>query len=188
MNREVKIKTTMLSLLITLCYGACTHLETDLKDFMTHRIVIPYDSLDYRICSLYKNDTVCNYKIKLVSLVEEEGCTACLIKDLSERERTFMGKTDYKDVEFVYIFRTTKETSKRLYSKLCNYRIEGTVYLDTCNAFLKANPHIPENELFHTFVINNDGKVLMVGNPFKNKKMEALLDKVISKEKKTFKK
>ena len=56
MNREVKIKTTMLSLLITLCYGACTHLETDLKDFMTHRIVIPYDSITRFSDSLFKNN------------------------------------------------------------------------------------------------------------------------------------
>ena len=63
----------------------------------------------------------------------------------------------------------------------------GYVYLDTCNAFLEANPQIPDNELFHTFVINNEGKVLMVGNPFQSKKMEALFKKVIANEQKKHK-
>ena len=50
--------------------------------------------------------------------------------------------------------------------------------------FYIINPHIPDNEMFHTFVINNEGKVLMVGNPFANEKMEALFKKVIANERK----
>jgi len=32
--------------------------------------------------------------------------------------------------------------------------------------------------------VNNEGKVLMVGNPFQNEKMEALFMKIMEKEKK----
>lgn len=52
---------------------------------------------------------------------------------------------------------------------------------------MEANPQIPDNEMFHTFVINKEGKVLMVGNPFANEKMEALFKKVIAKEQKKVK-
>lgn len=45
-----------------------------------------------------------------------------------------------------------------------------------------------ENGPFHTFVINKEGKVLMVGNPFQNEKMEALFKKVIANEQKKQKK
>ena len=62
------------------------------------------------------------------------------------------------------------------------------MYLDTSNVFLEANPQIPDNELLHTLVINNDGMVLMVGNPFQNEKMEALFKKVIANEQKKQKK
>ena len=62
--------------------------------------------------------------------------------------------------------------------------IRGTVYLDTCNAFLQANPHVPENTLFHTFVLDEKDKVVLIGDPFKNKKMERLLLKVIEQESK----
>ena len=51
------------------------------------------------------------------------------------------------------------------------------MYLDTSNVFLEANPQIPDNELYQTFVINNDGKVFMVGNPFQNEKMAAQFKK-----------
>ena len=61
------------------------------------------------------------------------------------------------------------------------------MFIGTCNAFLCDNPQIPDNELFHTFVINNGGNVLMVGNPFQNEKMEALFKKVIANERKKHK-
>ncbi len=70
---------------------------------------------------------------------------------------------------------------------LKQYHLRNAIYIDTCNAFLDANPQIPDNEMFHTFVINKDGKVLMVGNPFANEKMEALFKKVIAKERKKVK-
>ncbi len=60
--------------------------------------------------------------------------------------------------------------------------LEHSVFLDTCNVFKKTNPQMPDNEMFHTFVINKEGNVLMVGNPFANEKMEALFKKVIAKE------
>lgn len=58
------------------------------------------------------------------------------------------------------------------------------IYIDETYKFRQSNPHIPDNELFHTFVVNNEGKVLMVGNPFQNEKMEALFMKIMEKEKK----
>ena len=55
--------------------------------------------------------------------------------------------------------------------------------MDTCNAFIQANPTFPVSFAFRTFVMRKDGKVLLVGDPFKNEKMEQLFLKVIDKEK-----
>jgi hypothetical protein len=55
-------------------------------------------------------------------------------------------------------------------------------------SFRRANPHIPDDPLFHTFVLNEQDSVVLVGDPFKNEKMEKLLLKVIEKEKQRRKK
>lgn len=94
-----------------------------------------------------------------------------------------MGKREYSDFSYVYIIKTESNFSDFIYAQLCKARIEGVVYLDTCNAFRRANPHIPDNPLFHTFVLNEQDSVVLVGDPFKNEKMERLLLKVIEREK-----
>ncbi len=170
-----------LLIFVSSCYQ---DMNNSIADFKSHEIRIPYDSLDYKICSLYKSDAKKKYCIKYVTYVQRVGCTYCSIKEIAEMEKKNIDQECYNDVEFVYIFGTDMKMYDWLYSKLCNFRIEGSVYIDTCNAFLSANPHIPDNELFHTFVINNDGKVLMVGNPFQNEKMEALFQKIIANERK----
>lgn len=157
----------------------------DVKAFMAKKVEIPKDRMDKRYCAMFMDSTSIR-SVYLVKFFDSISCSPCLYSSIANHEAANIEKN--KNVEFLYIINIPKQKIEETYIGLCSKRVKGTVYLDTCNAFLKANPHIPENELFHTFVINNDGKVLMVGDPFKNKKMEALLDKVISKEKKTFKK
>jgi len=82
----------------------------------------------------------------------------------------------------MYVAETPPHEKDFVYAQLCKARLDGTVYLDTCNAFRRANPHIPDNPLFHTFLLNDEDSVLLVGDPFKNEKMERLFLKVIERE------
>lgn len=72
----------------------------------------------------------------------------------------------------MYVFETNSARMTTLYYELCNNRLEGIVYIDTTGVFKRRNTHIPKNKLFHTFVMRNDGKVLLVGNPFTNERMK----------------
>jgi len=51
------------------------------------------------------------------------------------------------------------------------------------DAFIKENPHIPLKGIYHTFLLDENDSVILVGDPFKNEKMEKLLQKVIEREK-----
>ena len=63
----------------------------------------------------------------------------------------------YPDVEFVYIVGVKGEECEYMYRKLCDARVEGAVYLDTCNAFLSASSQFPSSPLLHTFVMDRQG-------------------------------
>lgn len=41
----------------------------------------------------------------------------------------------------------------------------------------KYNPHIPENKLLHTFLLDEDNKVILAGNPIFNYQIEKMLFK-----------
>ena len=56
------------------------------------------------------------------------------------------------------------------------------VYLDEGQKLLSKNPQIPHESLYHTFLLDKDSHVALVGSPLYNESMEKLLLKVIEKE------
>ncbi|MBR2195950.1 MAG: hypothetical protein IJ911_10090 [Salinivirgaceae bacterium] len=53
------------------------------------------------------------------------------------------------------------------------------IFIDTANQFYKLNPHIPDNKLMHSFLLDSEGKVVLVGNPIQNQAMFDLYKKTI---------
>lgn len=151
-------------------------------DFMKTQITIPYTQFEKKVCSMF-SDTLSDKTLRLVNYIKMEDCTPCRISALTAIERQSWQREHIKDVEFVYIVETSPQKKHFVYKQLCNARIEGSVYLDTCSAFLQANPHFPDNPLLHTFILNKKDSVVLFGDPFKNEKMENLLLKVIEREK-----
>ena len=183
------VKNWILAGLVFALISSCTDnkkTNKDLESFMNKKIAIPYESMDVRFCSFFSDSLSSNDDIRIIVVFSDSGCSGCKIKEYSIIEQICIEK--YNHANITYIVPCPKAESKNIFTMFCNSRIEGVVCIDTCNAFLHANPHFPDNELFHTFVINNEGKVLMVGNPFQNEKMEALFKKVIANEQKKQKK
>ncbi len=182
------IRKILFGLSLFLFFG-CGHQSDDAISQFTRSIVnVPYQKMDKRICSMFY-DSIRNYNsdIRIVHYLEMNNCISCELINLAQKEFLNYDSEICKNVSFCYIVQTSPQHSLDVYKQFCKERIQGTVYLDTCNAFMEANPQMPDNEMFHTFVINREGKVLMVGNPFANEKMEALFKKVIAKERKKFK-
>lgn len=156
--------------------------ERNMEIFYENKISFPFDRMIKKDCSLY-HDSVLDRYTKLVKYVEVFDCSDCQINHLSSFDNDTYNSGVSKNISILYIVNIPHKIDySELYSKLCEKRIRGTVYLDTCNAFLQANPHIPDNPMFHTFVLNENDSVVLIGDPFKNKGMEDLLLKVIGKE------
>ena len=148
---------------------------------------IPYDTLVCIRCSQFPFEYKKRTLAKIVHIIDQYGCTGCAVSLLAKNEKLHCDLFENGAINSIYIVSVPTESREATIRLLKQYRLRSEVYLDTCNAFLSANPQIPDNELFHTFVINNEGKVLMVGNPFQNEKMEALFKKVIANEQKKHK-
>ncbi len=151
------------------------------------RISIPYDKMYNVVCSRYTFDKNDKTYATVVNVIDQYGCSGCKISELARTEILYEPMFENNAIRSVYILSATSAQVEKVMPLLKQYHLRNAIYIDTCNAFLKANPQIPDNELFHTFVINKEGKVLMVGNPFQNEKMEALFKKVIANERKKHK-
>lgn len=153
---------------------SCT--KSDIKDgvaqILHQHIFIPYDKLDKRECSLFKDTSSIGKCFTLVTYVDGNQCVPCVLAELSSIEKTHREDSLWRKMYKKYIFDVRPENATMLYRELCNLRIEQEVLFDTCGLFKQCNPKIPDSKLFHTFVLDVDGNVLLVGNPFKNQKLK----------------
>lgn len=162
----------------------CNRLSNrEIENFSKTPITIPYKDLDKINNSKDTNSLSSTIVLRIVNYIDALGCSVCTISRMADVEKDKRNQDELKNVEFVYIVETKIKKKNDVYRMFHNVCIEGNVYIDTCCSFRRANPHIPDDPLFHTFVLNEQDSVVLVGDPFKNEKMEKLLLKVIEKEK-----
>lgn len=176
LDMSLCIVTFVLALPLIL-YSCTRSLDADVKQMYSGKVSVPYGKMDKRSCSIYAKKDRAQSALVLLSYIEEKDCSSCEVSRLSRMEKTYIDK--YPNVEFVYVVSVKSEESVFMYRKMCDARVEGTVYLDTCNAFLSANPQFPSSPLLHTFVMDRHGKVLLVGNPFSGEKMKSMFNKIV---------
>lgn len=166
-------------LVLSLLLSCCVHsIDDDVKWMYSTAIKVPCEKMEKRQCSIYAKSGRQNSPLVLLSFISEPDCSSCEVARLSGMEKANIDK--YPEVEFVYVVSVKREESEFMYRKLCDARVEGTVYLDTCGAFLSANPQFPSSPLLHTFVMDRDGRVLLVGNPFRSERLMEMFKKVLA--------
>ena len=53
------------------------------------------------------------------------------------------------------------------------------MHIDSSDIFIKKNPHIPLKGVYHTFLLDENNNVILIGNPINNKKINRLFQKLI---------
>lgn len=53
-------------------------------------------------------------------------------------------------------------------------KLSSQIYLDSLNVFSRQNPHVPDGVLYHTFLMDGKGNVLLVGDPVRNSDVNKL--------------
>lgn len=119
---------------------------------------------------------------KIVIWYDSTECGSCKIKNLPAFKHFESYCQDLKyDLDLVFLFSPSRQNVRQtleeasISTKLHDYPI----YIDTANQFYKLNPHIPANKLMHSFLLDSEGKVVLVGNPIQNQAMFDLYKKTI---------
>ena len=118
--------------------------------------------------------------IKLVTYIDSDGCDDCSLKIL-RTWRGFVAEMDSvpSNIECVFIF--APKRIENLKSGLHVHRFDLPVFYDPDGAFERANPQLPANPLFHTFLLDRDNRVVLVGSPIGNPKMWELYKSTIDR-------
>lgn len=143
-------------------------LYRQLEEFSRKQIVIPegipyIDSsgkctLDYKSCPTL-----------MVVYIDSIQCATCRMKSMFEYDEIInFSKDSISGFIPVFIFSPSKSHIAEVRRTLEILELNYPSLLDEAGLFSKANPHIPIDNRFHTFLLDRDRNVIIVGDPSRN--------------------
>lgn len=168
---------------------SCNHEEERFKGYVENLrkdpISVPLDKLsclfdEEKISIISVNDSC---MLKLVIYTDSIECSSCRMKEMYKWD-DFLSKLGAysSQIEVFFIFAP-------LYSNMGLFKMVAKdlpqnypIYIDTTNIFYRENPQIPSNPALHTFLLDEQNNVILVGNPLKNKKIEKLFWQIVEEK------
>ena len=165
----------VISVLLSSCHLKKTKMvDEDFKNF--------YLSTIQCVDILSKSDSIdCKWNHstnKIVVYYDSINCAPCELKLLPRWRHMILEMKEYRSyLDFVFIFNTSnKEEIKSVFEE---FGFEFLFYCDTNGDFKKCN-NIPKNSLYHTFLLNKNNEVVLIGSPIGNSSLWDLYKKTIS--------
>ena len=102
---------------------------------------------------------------KLIIYVDSSECTTCRISHLWEYDELFKMATETGLFDMFLMMGNTSFESIPLTRYLSDQDIAHPIFVDNDNLFLSSNPFVPQNTKYHSFLLNERGKQVFIGDP-----------------------
>ena len=164
------------------CTGAGNHkkkLADELRMFRETAILFPNDLLAKRYDGQTPDSSLWDCPLKMVVYVNREGCESCKLMSLLPVYQFALEHKRFKKFGMILILSPSHIESAEEF--LAPFRFHYTIFYDLDDSFERLNPHLPKNERFHTFLLDENNKVILIGNPTQNLKLKKLYIKELNK-------
>ena len=157
--------------LVVALFASCQERKTkkDLEGLLSKEIVVPAGITQV----LFGRDTmlidVAKSPARLLIYTDSLSCSSCRLKHMYEYN-DILNLYDELGGGFmpIFVFSPRNGQSTEIRNTLLLYRFDYPVLLDEKGAFPAANSQIPADGRFHTFLLDKNGKVVLVGDPVNN--------------------
>lgn len=155
-------------------------LEEELRLFKEKAITLP-SNMQARNCDMKStpDTTLLNRPLKMVIYVNKKGCTDCKLRALLPAYMFILENKHLENFGVIIILNTPD--MKVTEQVLTDIRFRQTVFYDLDGSFERLNPHLPADEKFYTFLLNEKNKVVLVGSPVHNEELNKLYLKELNK-------
>lgn len=170
--------------ILTACNSHKEDVQKALEKMQSSTISIPYERMEcWSSDSIFEDKPWNKAKLKLVHYVDSATCSTCYLQKVAVCGLLFSMET-LSDNEFynVFIINPNIIAKKKLVSDFSGKLIPQTIFVDSANVFTKYNPNIPSGSMFHTFLLDENNKVILVGNPMLNKQIEDMMLSIVDEK------
>lgn len=129
-----------------------------------------------------------NIPAKMVVYFDAETCASCALSRIWEwDEVSHITQASNGKYQTLFIFTPKQKDLSAVKRVFQGMHMESKlVYIDDRQDFITNNPTIPEDAMFHTFLLDRKNKIVLVGNPVHNEKLWELykntIDQLIKNE------
>lgn len=145
------------------------NLHRELEVFTEKEVVVPVElrqMVDGRD-SLVLNSG--DRSARLIVWVDSVACSSCRINQMFQYTEMIDFRKESGD-GFVplFVFSPPRAKIDDVKLTLKHSGLQFPLFIDERGLFAAANPHIPTDSRFHTFLLDKNGKVVLVGDPVNN--------------------
>lgn len=164
--------------MLLLCNVSCNHRDLSMSDYsrLKHsKITFPKNLKSFNTSTEFKTKK----PYKLLVLKDSLSCTPCYVKGLNEWNMFVSAlKPNMADICFVLIPKKSEYVS--VTSVLRQKGYNWNIFVDTDGKFLQSNKQIPTDNIYHCMLLDSRNRVVIIGNPLKNKSVAKLMIKEIN--------
>ena len=170
--------------IITACNSHKEDVQKALEKMQSSTICIPYERMECWTSDSILEDRPWNKaKLKLVHYVDSATCSTCYLQKIAIYGLLFsMEAQSNNDFYNVFIINPNIIAKKKLISDFSGKLIPQTIFVDSTNVFMESNPNLPSESMYHTFMLDENNKVILVGNPMLNKQIEDMMLSIVEEK------
>ena len=181
-NSCIKMKCIYVLWAFVFCSCADTQITEDMRRLMGQQITL---SSDWEAVWRGRDTVVTNFMetpIKLVVYHDSLVCTTCQLSRMNDWDE-IAAYADSLDKWFriIYLFAPKKGDWGRVKMALKSGRFDYPVFIDPQANFVRQNPNIPKDKRLHSFLLDKNNKVVLVGSPLHNPALWMLYKSTIQK-------
>ncbi len=154
-------------------------IASTIRGMHEHVLVIPNDLIAIKNGKIISLENPANIRHRLIVYYDSTDCTSCNISHMHDFHPLFSADSALASFQLLIIYSPKDKENKLTVDNICYKDFPHTVYVDTLASFAKLNPFIPEASMYHTILCDENGKILLVGDPLSSAKMWELFIKNI---------
>jgi len=139
------------------------------------------DSME--LCMMSTFDTIRDISravLKTVVFIDSSECSSCALKHINGWNSRIESTEQLGDaMQYVFIISPKSREKGILYRWIAASGLNHPVYIDTRHYFARENKHIPSGTAYHTFLLDSNDSVLLVGNPVSNIAVGQMYDDIL---------
>lgn len=188
MNKKMRIIEGVLFLVITILVISCStrrqQYVQEIKNLQSKPILLPTKGLVIQQGKKVKEGPLNEYeRLNLVIYADSLECTTCALNHIDSWQSVIEYAKHYNNqLNLSFIFSSMKNKQYAIELFLTHKMFDCPILLDTLGEFEKLNPHLPKNRALHTFLLDENNNVILVGNPLRNKKIEEMFYQIVEEK------